>query len=130
MTQSAVCTSQVCCSRSRYTGKERDTKSGNDYFGARYYASSMGRYMSLDPSGLLYADPTNPQSLNLYAYALNNPLKLVDPTGLTACFYGGHGDTPIINGKGNDKIQLITKACQIWLRAKQTEVSLLTLMHR
>jgi len=31
------------------TGKERDTKSGNDYFGARYYASSMGRFMSPDP---------------------------------------------------------------------------------
>jgi hypothetical protein len=28
------------------TGKERDSESGNDYFGARYYASSMGRRMS------------------------------------------------------------------------------------
>jgi RHS repeat-associated protein len=33
----------------RFTGKERDTESGNDYFGARYYASSMGRFMSPDP---------------------------------------------------------------------------------
>jgi RHS repeat-associated protein len=32
-----------------FTGKERDTESGNDYFGARYYASSMGRFMSPDP---------------------------------------------------------------------------------
>jgi RHS repeat-associated protein len=31
-----------------FTGKERDTESGNDYFGARYYASSMGRFMSPD----------------------------------------------------------------------------------
>jgi RHS repeat-associated protein len=63
------------------TGKERDTESGNDYFGARYYASSRGRFMSPDPSGLSYADPTNPQSLNLYSYVLNNPLHNIDPSG-------------------------------------------------
>jgi RHS repeat-associated protein len=66
----------------QFTGKERDAESGNDYFGARYYASSMGRMMSPDPSGLIYADPTNPQSFNLYAYVQNNPLVNVDPTGL------------------------------------------------
>jgi len=31
-----------------FTGKERDSESGNDYFGARYYASSMGRFFSPD----------------------------------------------------------------------------------
>jgi RHS repeat-associated protein len=36
----------VCAFRS--TGKERDSESGNDYFGARYYASTMGRFMSPD----------------------------------------------------------------------------------
>ena len=50
---------------SRSTGKVRDTESGNDYFGARYYASSMGRFMSADVfSRKLLA---NPQDLNLYA---------------------------------------------------------------
>lgn len=53
----------------------------------------MGRFMSPDPSGLTYANAANPQSLNLYSYALNNPLKFTDPTGLY-CFYGGAGDTP------------------------------------
>ncbi|MBN9617470.1 MAG: hypothetical protein BGO25_08230 [Acidobacteriales bacterium 59-55] len=33
----------------KFTGKERDTESGLDYFGARYYSSSMGRFMSPDP---------------------------------------------------------------------------------
>ena len=69
-----------------FTGKERDTESGLDYFGARYYGSSTGRFFSPDPSGLFYADPTNPQSLNLYAYVQNNPLNNVDANGLD-CVY-------------------------------------------
>jgi RHS repeat-associated protein len=56
-------TFNVCASG--YTGKERDAESGNDYFDARYYGSSMGRFISPDPSGILLADLTNPQSLNL-----------------------------------------------------------------
>jgi RHS repeat-associated protein len=63
---------------SRFTGKERDSESGNDYFGARYYASTMGRWMSPDPSGLFFADPANPQSMNLYAYVNNNPVNSID----------------------------------------------------
>src|SRR5580658_841058 len=59
---------------SRCPGKERDTESGLDYFDARYYGSSMGRFLSPDPSQLYFADPTNPQSLNLYSYGRNNPL--------------------------------------------------------
>jgi len=42
MTEPAVCASDVCFASPIYTGKERDSESGNDYFGARYYASSMG----------------------------------------------------------------------------------------
>ena len=75
---------------SRCTGKERDTESGLDYSGARYYASSMGRFMTPDPSGLAYASIANPQSFNLYSYAQNNPLKYTDPTGLF-CYYGDTG---------------------------------------
>jgi RHS repeat-associated protein len=66
-----------------YTSKERDTESGNDYFGARYYASTAGRWLSPDPSGLALADPSDPQSLNLYAYVGNQPLGFVDPYGLS-----------------------------------------------
>ncbi len=69
----------------KFTGKERDAESGLDYFGARYFGSSMGRMMSPDPIG---GDMTNPQSLNKYAYALNNPLRYTDPTGLYVCATG------------------------------------------
>jgi RHS repeat-associated protein len=68
-----------------FTGKERDTESGNDYFGARYYASSMGRWMSPDwaknVQAIPYADFTHPQTLNLYLYLGNNPLGGADADG-------------------------------------------------
>ena len=82
----------------KFTGKERDTESGNDYFGARYYASSMGRFMSPDPSQLYYADPKNPQSLNLYAYVLNNPLIYNDPTGMDCTYTNADGSQTILRG--------------------------------
>ena len=63
-----------------FTGKERDAESGNDYFGARYYASSMGRWMHPDKP---FADQhlTDPQSWNLYVYVRNNPLIHKDDAG-------------------------------------------------
>jgi RHS repeat-associated protein len=68
-----------------FTGKERDTESGNDYFGARYYSSTMGRFMSPDWSAkedpVPYAKLDDPQSLNLYAYVRNNPLSRTDVDG-------------------------------------------------
>jgi RHS repeat-associated protein len=64
--------------RSRCTGKERDTESGLDDFGPRYYASTMGRFMSPDDVGGHLEDP---QTLNLYSYVGNNPLSRTDPSG-------------------------------------------------
>ena len=63
----------------KFTGKERDSETGNDYFTARYYGSSLGRFISPDPLG---GDITIPQSLNRYAYVMNNPTNLIDPSGL------------------------------------------------
>jgi RHS repeat-associated protein len=68
-------------SPNHFTGKERDAESGLDHFGARYNASSLGRFMSPDPL-LNSGQPWDPQSWNRYSYARNNPLAIVDPTGL------------------------------------------------
>jgi RHS repeat-associated protein len=80
-TSSAVCATTVGFLQPHSTGKERDAESGNDYFGARYYASTMGRFMSPDPL-MASAHISNPQSWNRYAYVFNNPLLLIDPNGM------------------------------------------------
>jgi RHS repeat-associated protein len=68
-----------------FTGKERDSETGLDYFGARYYNSSIGRWITPDwsehPSTVPYAQLPNPQTLNLFAYVGNNPVSGVDPDG-------------------------------------------------
>lgn len=71
-------------SRQKFTGKERDPESGLDFFGARYYSGPHGRFTSVDPklTGVPFPEHlVQPQSWNMYAYALNNPLKFVDPDG-------------------------------------------------
>ncbi|MBA5248114.1 MAG: RHS repeat-associated core domain-containing protein [Gammaproteobacteria bacterium] len=58
----------------RYTGKERDDSSGLSYYGARYLAPWMARWISPDSARAV-------DGLNLYVYVGNNPLKYIDPTG-------------------------------------------------
>jgi RHS repeat-associated protein len=76
----------------KFTGKERDPESGLDNFDARYLGSSLGRFMSPDPAGLLAQKPSYPQSWNLYAYAMNNPLIIIDPTGLDCVYANDSGN--------------------------------------
>lgn len=60
--------------RYRYAGKERDQETGLDYYGARYYASWLGRWCSADPAGFI-------DGYNLFQFVQNNPLKLNDKYG-------------------------------------------------
>ena len=76
--------------RQKFTGKERDSESGLDFFGARYYWNSAGRFTSVDPYNPI-VDSRNaeafreylaqPQNWNRYAYVWNSPLKFIDPNG-------------------------------------------------
>jgi RHS repeat-associated protein len=69
----------------KFTGKERDSESGLDDFGARYYSSQLGRWMSADwsasPEPVPNANLTNPQTLNLYAMVTDNPESFADLDG-------------------------------------------------
>jgi RHS repeat-associated protein len=68
-----------------FTGKERDSESGLDNFGARYYSSAMGRFGSPDwsaaPIAVPYVDFSDPQTLNLYSYVQNRPTMKADADG-------------------------------------------------
>jgi RHS repeat-associated protein len=67
--------------RQKFTSKERDAETGLDYFGARYYSSTQGRFTSVDPL-MASARTGNPQTWNRYSYTWNNPINLIDPLGL------------------------------------------------
>lgn len=60
--------------RVRYSGKERDA-SGLYYYGSRYYAPWLQRWVSADPAGWV-------DGFNLYGFVANNPLKYKDRRGL------------------------------------------------
>jgi RHS repeat-associated protein len=61
-----------------YTGKPEEETLGLSYFGARWYAPGLGRFMGMDP---VEAQAENLHSFNRYAYANNNPYRFVDPDG-------------------------------------------------
>ncbi len=73
-----------------FTGKELDDETGLNYYMTRYYDSDVGRFIQPDPLLLRIDQMTederneflsNPQNLNAYTYAKNNPVKYVDPDG-------------------------------------------------
>jgi RHS repeat-associated protein len=66
----------------KLTGTQRDAETGLDYFEARYFSGTQGRFTSPDP-GNTGAFPSNPQSWNSYGYVVNNPLRYTDPHGTT-----------------------------------------------
>ncbi|HEX6044625.1 MAG TPA: RHS repeat-associated core domain-containing protein, partial [Pyrinomonadaceae bacterium] len=84
--------------RQKFTAYERDVETGLDFAQARYYSSSQGRFTRPDPYNILFeiesgrnarerayilrAYLTEPQNWNRYNYCLNNPVNLIDPSGL------------------------------------------------
>jgi RHS repeat-associated protein len=80
--------------RFKYTGKEKDRDTGYYYYGARYYNAGFGRFLSQDPVFLAMGTSSlnkdqafgliDPQRLNSYSYARNNPITFSDPDGKTS----------------------------------------------
>ena len=95
-----------------FTGQYRDA-TGLDYFRARYFSSSLGRFISADS---IVPGAGNPQALNRYAFVLGNPLKYTDPTGHSPCrghgkCGGGGSSRETSNGSAN-KVGCLGAACK------------------
>ncbi|NOT54861.1 MAG: RHS repeat-associated core domain-containing protein [Deltaproteobacteria bacterium] len=88
--------------RYRFTGKERDEESGLSYHGARYYAPWLAKWASCDPAGMV-------DGANLYRYALGNPIRLTDLSGMQAgpaeqrCF--------VLNPHTGTQVEAIGREC-------------------
>ena len=82
----------------RFTGQLLDPESGLYYYVGRYYDPVLGRFISPDP---FVQAPGNPQNLNRYSYALNNPVNVTDPSGFffksLANFFKGIGTAIVDN---------------------------------
>jgi len=78
----------TCSQNYKFEGKERDSETGNDDFGARYYSNRFGRWLSSDwssvPAPVPYANLINPQTLNLYAMVADDPESFADLDGHTS----------------------------------------------
>ncbi|KAL2784829.1 hypothetical protein BJX66DRAFT_343659 [Aspergillus keveii] len=78
--------------RYRYNGKERDQESGLYYYGARYYAPWISRWINADPSGIT-------DGLNVFVYVRCNPVILSDPNGAESKWLNrGIGALQLIGG--------------------------------
>jgi RHS repeat-associated protein len=80
-----------------FTGQDQDTVTGSGATGVydflfRKYDPAAGRWISPDPAGWSAVSPSYPQSLNRYAYVLNNPNSLIDPSGLTCWWSNDDSD--------------------------------------
>jgi RHS repeat-associated protein len=62
-----------------YTAREFDAETGLRYYRARYYDPAAGRFVSEDPIGF------SGDGTNFYIYVDNNPVVLIDPSGLVHC---------------------------------------------
>jgi RHS repeat-associated protein len=95
----------------QFTTYERDNApndSGLDYANARYFSSQTGRFMSIDP---LAGSFESPQSLNRFSYVANDPVNVVDPSGMAGgrwdcllnehgdCFGGNYGSSCFVDGQ-------------------------------
>jgi RHS repeat-associated protein len=128
--------------RYRYSAKEHDKESGLYYYGARYYASWLGRWISADPGGITEEDS------NSYQFVKSNPITYRDPdgkcgvaevgalvvligTGLMAAWHAGRAAAPAVARAGTSAVHYATEAsANLNLRITRAEMlSLVALIH-
>src|SRR6266851_5755132 len=83
-------------SKFKFTTYERDAESGNDYAMARFHVNRLGRFSSPDA---LAGSNVNPQSLNRYSYVGNDPIRLIDPSGMLCEDTNGQQDPSCQSGE-------------------------------
>ncbi len=110
----------------KFTGRERDAETGLDYFGARYFSGAQGRWTIPDwsqkPQPVPYATLGDPQTLNLYVYVRNNPLRSFDADGHYEVYSSGCGDDAKCQKKYNKVVSRVEKARQKDLKSKDANV--------
>jgi RHS repeat-associated protein len=74
--------SQTKVDNFKFAGLEQDDETGLDHASFRQLSNTQGRWSTPDPFGGSM-NLLNPQSLNRYAYVTNDPVNLLDPTGLS-----------------------------------------------
>ena len=105
-----------------FTGKERDIETGLDYFGARYYNSELGRFITKEPIPGLMGDT---QGFNPYIYCANNPINKSDPLGLfTLEGYEFADDTTTWTGEDYKKLAEISEKADEMNIIKVTDTAL------
>jgi RHS repeat-associated protein len=101
----------------RFSSKRKDEESGWVYFGRRYYAPSIGRWITPDPKGFV-------DGINLYAYALNDPMCQLDLFGCTAVrpgskahldqLFRGHGQSRAIENQAPFRVSAPYAVASPW----------------
>ena len=86
----------------KFSGKERDTETGFDYFGARYYVSELGIWLSVDPMA------EERSWITPYNYSQNNPVGRSDKSGMLDDEYQFDKLGNFVNRVSNDKIDKLT----------------------
>jgi len=103
----------------KFNGKEMDEETGNYYYGARYYDPKLSIFIGVDPLADKYP------GISPYAYCLNNPINLTDPTGMEPDEPGSPPKRNILItiNDGGDPIKPETWDSEVWHHITVNDIS-------